>query len=458
VAAEVLEALESHPAKIRTQVEFIIGHGDAAPVARLNLTPRAKKVLELAAAESRRLEHDQVGTHHLLLGLVREGDGIAAQVLQSLGITLETVRTEVVAVLAECAAFQETDLIEEPMPLLSFMTGRVRSIVRFAEEEAKRLGHTYYGTEHLLLGLLREGEGNAVRVLTEAGMTLRVAREAIAAILADGNEYATLHAGPAPGYERTLVSAINQSLSQGHHFNGSEHLLIAMAEDRESVAGSVFHYLAVDVVNLATRALAAIDPERDADRGNPARIPDDVGIDPPRFGPLDLTDVQLTRLKSPTYQKSRTTITQLSRLALDEARQLGHPFVGTEHLLIALTDSRRGGGAATLLAEVGVTPKTARIAVEVRFGRSTARIVERGYTRYGSARLNLVIDQAFDLADPQAGRHVLPEHLLLAILDQEGGSAIRVLDSLRIDRPKLRAEVESKLQPDEPDMPTPSAE
>jgi ClpA/ClpB-like protein len=231
-----------------------------------------------------------------------------------------------------------------------------------------------------------------------------------------------------------------------------------MAEDRESVAGSVFHYLAVDVVNLATRALAAIDPERDADRGNPARIPDDVGIDPPRFGPLDLTDVQLTRLKSPTYQKSRTTITQLSRLALDEARQLGHPFVGTGHLLIALTDSRRGGGAATLLAEVGVTPKTARIAVEVRFGRSTARIVERGYTRYGSARLNLVIDQAFDLADPQAGRHVLPEHLLLAILEQEGGSANRVLDSLRIDRAKLRAEVESKLQPDEPDMPTPSTE
>jgi ATP-dependent Clp protease ATP-binding subunit ClpA len=458
VAAEVLESLEMHPAKIRAQVEFIIGQGDAEPKATLNLTPRSKKVLELAAAESRRLEHVQVGTHHLLLGLVREGDGIAAQVLQSLGITLDNVRTEVVAVLAECAAFQETDLIEEPMPLLSYMTGRVRSIVRFAEEEAKRLGHTYYGTEHLLLGLLREGEGNAVRVLFEAGVTLRAAREAVEAVLGGGNEYATLYAGAAPGYERTLAAAINQSLHRGHHFNGSEHLLLALAEDRESVAGSVFHYLAVDVDDLAARTIAKIDPEWDVDRDNPAQIPDDVGIEPPRFGPIDLTDVQLIRLKSPLYRKSRTTITRLSQLARDEARQLGHPFVGTEHLLIALTDPREGGGAATLLAEMGVTAKTARIAVEVRFGRGTATITETGYTRYGSARLNLVIDQAFDLADPQAGRHVLPEHLLLAILEQEGGSANRVLDSLRIDRAKLRAEVESKLQPDEPDTPTPSAE
>jgi hypothetical protein len=100
VAAEVLENLNVELAKVRTAVEFIIGRGDLPIVGEVGLTPRAKKVIEFAIDEARNLGHDYVGTEHLLLGLVREGEGIAAGVLESLGVNLDKVRREVIRVLA----------------------------------------------------------------------------------------------------------------------------------------------------------------------------------------------------------------------------------------------------------------------------------------------------------------------------------------------------------------------
>jgi len=98
-AAAVLRNLGVEIKKVRSSVEFIIGRGDRIVLGELGLTPRAKKVLELAADEARRLKHDYIGTGHLLLGLVREGEGIAAGVLESLGVNLEKVRTQTIRVL-----------------------------------------------------------------------------------------------------------------------------------------------------------------------------------------------------------------------------------------------------------------------------------------------------------------------------------------------------------------------
>src|SRR5215218_8109216 len=86
--------------KVRSAVEFIIGRGDRAVLGEIGLTPRAKKVIELAVDEARRLSHHYIGTEHLLLGLVREGEGIAAGVLESLGVNLERVRAETTRILA----------------------------------------------------------------------------------------------------------------------------------------------------------------------------------------------------------------------------------------------------------------------------------------------------------------------------------------------------------------------
>jgi hypothetical protein len=101
VAAHVLANLRVELIKVRSAVEFIIGHGDRAVMGEIGLTPRAKKVIELAVDEARRLNHHYIGTEHLLLGLVREGEGIAAGVLESLGVSLERVRAETTRILSQ---------------------------------------------------------------------------------------------------------------------------------------------------------------------------------------------------------------------------------------------------------------------------------------------------------------------------------------------------------------------
>jgi ATP-dependent Clp protease ATP-binding subunit ClpC len=101
VASQALIAMGVPLAKIQSALEFIIGSGEDTPKDEVGLTPRAKQVLELAIDESRRLEDDYVGTHHILLGLVREGDGIAGGVLQGLGVTLDKARDQVSRLLSE---------------------------------------------------------------------------------------------------------------------------------------------------------------------------------------------------------------------------------------------------------------------------------------------------------------------------------------------------------------------
>src|SRR6266536_4350151 len=101
VAAKVLANLGVELNKVRSAVEFIIGRGDRIVLGEIGLTPRAKKVIELAVDEARRLNHHYIGTEHLLLGLVREGEGIAAGVLESLGVNLEKVRTQTIQVLSQ---------------------------------------------------------------------------------------------------------------------------------------------------------------------------------------------------------------------------------------------------------------------------------------------------------------------------------------------------------------------
>src|SRR4026209_2274153 len=114
VAARVLENMNGELAKVRTAVEFIIGRGDRPVVGEVGLTPRAKRVIELAIDEARRLGHNYIGTEPLLLGLVREGEGIAAGVLESLGVNLDKVRHQVIHVLSQSSSTAPTQETKRP--------------------------------------------------------------------------------------------------------------------------------------------------------------------------------------------------------------------------------------------------------------------------------------------------------------------------------------------------------
>jgi ATP-dependent Clp protease ATP-binding subunit ClpA len=136
-----------------------------------NFTPRAQQVLAMARKEADRFNHNFVGTEHLLLGLIRLGQGVAVNVLQKLGLDLETVRLEVEKQVG-------TGPDQRMMGNIPY-TPRVKKVLALAQKEAKALNHSYVGTEHILLGLLREGDGVAARVLKNLDVDIEQTRQEV---------------------------------------------------------------------------------------------------------------------------------------------------------------------------------------------------------------------------------------------------------------------------------------
>src|SRR5437667_1407335 len=147
-------------------------------------TERAQRVILIAQEEAKRLNHDYVGTEHLLLGLIALGEGVAAQVLANLGVDLRRVRSEVEKIVGT----GDNVMLLGEIPF----TPRAKKVLELAVEEAQNMGHSHVGTEHLLLGLIREEEGVAAQVLENLGVRLDIVREEVISLLGEGQP------GPAP--------------------------------------------------------------------------------------------------------------------------------------------------------------------------------------------------------------------------------------------------------------------
>jgi ATP-dependent Clp protease ATP-binding subunit ClpC len=137
-------------------------------------TDRARRVVVLAQEEARLLNHNYIGTEHILLGLIHEGEGVAARALEGMGISLESVRTQVVEIIGQGA--------QAPSGHIPF-TPRAKKVLELSLREALQLGHNYIGTEHILLGLIREGEGVAAQVLQKLGAELHKVRQTVIQLL-----------------------------------------------------------------------------------------------------------------------------------------------------------------------------------------------------------------------------------------------------------------------------------
>jgi ATP-dependent Clp protease ATP-binding subunit ClpA len=137
-------------------------------------TERARRAVVLAQEEARKLDHGYIGTEHLLLGLIREGEGVAAKALESLGISLKTVREQVVARVGRGQ--------RPPSGHIPF-TDRAKRVLELSLRESGQLGHRYIGTEHILLGLVAEGDGVAAQVLTGLGADLERVRQQVIVLL-----------------------------------------------------------------------------------------------------------------------------------------------------------------------------------------------------------------------------------------------------------------------------------
>jgi ATP-dependent Clp protease ATP-binding subunit ClpA len=138
-------------------------------------TEQARRVVVLAEEEARMLGHNWIGTEHILLGLIREGDGVADEVLESLGISLEAVRVQVVEIIGPVQ--------QVPSEVIPF-TPRSKKVLELSLRESLHLGHDYIGTEHILLGLIREGDGVAAQVLVKLGADLNRVRHQVIQLIA----------------------------------------------------------------------------------------------------------------------------------------------------------------------------------------------------------------------------------------------------------------------------------
>ena len=150
-------------------------------------TDRARKVMGLANQEAQRLNHEYIGTEHILLGLVKEGSGVGANVLKNLDVDLRKVRLEVEKLVK--AGPEMVTMGKLPQ------TPRAKKVIEYAIEEARSLNHNYVGTEHLLLGLLREQDGVAAQVLRNLGLKLDEVREEVLNLLGASGENAGASSG-----------------------------------------------------------------------------------------------------------------------------------------------------------------------------------------------------------------------------------------------------------------------
>jgi ATP-dependent Clp protease ATP-binding subunit ClpA len=208
-------------------------------------TDRARRVVVLAQEEARMLRHDYIGTEHLLLALVHEGEGVAARALESLGISLEAVRHQVEEIVGPGQGPQQGHIPFTP---------RAKKVLELSLREAHQLGHDYIGTEHLLLGLVREGEGVAAQVLVKLGADLNRVRQQVIQSLHGYPGKQPASAGAAPGGPRrgrgpsdvparvdaleSRLAAIEQRVGTGPATDDLDEQIAQVRRDKESAIDS----------------------------------------------------------------------------------------------------------------------------------------------------------------------------------------------------------------------------
>ncbi len=166
-------------------------------------TERAQKVLALAQEEAIRLGHNNIGTEHVLLGLIREGEGIAAKALVGLGLGSDKIQNEVETLIGKGQEGSKT----------VHYTPRAKKVIELSMDEARKLGHSYVGTEHILLGLIREGEGVAARVLNNLGVSLNKARQQVLQLLGSNETTGGSQQGAASNVNTPTLDSLARDLT-----------------------------------------------------------------------------------------------------------------------------------------------------------------------------------------------------------------------------------------------------
>ena len=296
---------------------------------------RAKRVLALAQDEAIRFNHNYIGVEHLLLGLVREGEGVAARVLDSLGIDLSKMRSSVEVMIGRGK--------ETTSPSEITLSPRTKKVIELAVDEARKLGHSHVGTEHLLLGIVREGESVGAGLLQSMGVSLEQVRHQVIAVMGQHRPEmgATASAGigpsagagigsshPVPFVDRLETSgrrALARAYWEAGRANDKEvaphHLLLGLVTSGDVWTHRLLAELGVDLADLVTRIDAAV-PRNEGPR--PARLDEQAAL------------------------------TEVFARAASFASERNSALIRSGHLLLAIAAADSAGG--NVLKAVGATP------------------------------------------------------------------------------------------------------
>ena len=471
-------------------------------------TSRAQKVIELARREADRLNHNFVGTEHLLLGLAVLGQGTAVNVLTQFGINLETLRAEAEKQVGKGPEQEKAGVIP--------LTPRVKKVLALADKERVGMNQSYLGTEHILLGMLREGDGVAARILKHLGLELEMTRQEILKELtpefgpqaSDSPEQSAASKEPVsfggffftPRARQALAFARDEAARCHHNSIGTEDLLIGLIRLDQGIAANVLKELGLAVEIARAQIAKRIDTStKDATGGEleytpalkrvlaqagketksldytyigiealllailsepdgiPAAIFKELNIDDEKMREMILMESAGAQLTSPAAIAARQSEAPLSNftpraqevlaLACKEADRFNHNFVGTEHVLLGLV-ALGEGTAVNVLARFGINLEKVRAEIEKQVGKGPDQkmIGNIPYTPRVKKMLALATKEAKALYHAYVGT----EHILLGLLREGDGVAARVLKNLGLDPEKTREEILKELNPGEP--------
>ena len=417
VGCQALAALGISEAELRRLVDEIIGVGQQPPSGHIPFTPRAKRALELSLREALQLGHTYIGPEHILLGLIREGDGVAAQVLVKLGADLARTRQQVMHL-------QQPDQVPPPaaagdrepfaaagaatVDSASSMhfdryTDRAKRVVVLAQQEARMLNHNYMGTEHLLLGLIHEGEGVAAKALEAMGIGLDAARQHVEEIIGLGQQTPSGHIPFTPRLKKVLQLSFREALQLGHNYVGPEHLLLGLVREGDGVAAQVLVRLGADLNRVRQQVIQLLHGY--------------VGTQQAAAEPAAAEPARLSRARP------GKALAEVVRLAAAEAVALGHRYVGTEHLLLGLLVAGDAGRDIRQLLDESVTAEAVRARIVDLVGQGAGEGREPGLTFEAADALDLAECEAVCAGESEVG----PSHLLVAMAGADGGIARRVM-------------------------------
>jgi len=414
VGAAVLKNLNVDMAKLRSDVEKLMIPGqDIVYMGKLPHTPLAKNVIENAIAGARSLGHNYVGSEHILLGLMYETKGsVAAQVLKDQKLTYEQVRTEIVNLLS--GGIRDDD--EEKFVTFSFerFTDRARKVMALANQEAQRFNHGYIGTEHILLGLVKEGSGVGATVLRNFNLDIKKIRLEVEKYVQSGPKMVTHPLPHTPLAKKAIEYAFEEAKALKHNYIGTEHLMLGLMHENEgSIALVILKNLGIKLDEVRSEILKLMGGGvRDDEEEKFVRLPLERFTDRAR---------------------------KVMALANQEAQRFNHEYIGTEHILLGLI--KEGGGVgATVLRNFNLDIRKIHLEVE-KYVQSGPKMVTTDRLPE-SPRAKKAIEYAFEEAKALNHNYVGTEHLMLGLLhENEGSIALVILKNLGIKLDEVRSEI-----------------